>query len=334
VLSLSRRQFLQGGLALVGLGLLAGCGVRPGATPSAGIARIGLLSPASQSVGGVVDNCKLGLSDLGYVEGQHYTLDARYAEGNAERLPDLAADLARSTPDVVIAAGTLAIVAIKAASDTIPIVMSNLGDPVGARLIASLGRPGGNVTGVSGMAVQLSGKRLELLRGLIPAATRVAAIWSAPDTSMAAEYGETRVAGQTLGITVEPMGVSTADDLDRAFAIAAATRLDGVVMIADPLMYGNRRRLVELALQHRLPTVSSDAAYAAAGGLMSYGPNGPDQQRRTAYYVDKILKGAKPADLPVEQPTAFELVINLQAAQALGLTVPQSVLQQTTRVIQ
>jgi len=333
-LKLDRRRMLQGSMAVAGLGLLAGCGVRLGTPPSARVARIGLLSSGNQIAGGLLDVCQQGLHDLGYVEGQHYTMDGRFAGGDADRLTALAGELARSAPDVIIAGGTLSVVAAQAASSTIPIVMSNLGDPVGAHLIASLGRPGGNVTGVSGMAVQLSGKRLDLFKGMVPGVTRVAAIWDAPDASMAAEYGETRTAGQALGIEVEPMGARTADDFDRAYAAAGAVPLDGVIVIADPLMYGNRRRLVDLAMQYRLPTISSDAAYAEAGGLMSYGPNGPDQQRRTAYYIDKILRGAKPADLPVEQPTEFQFIVNLKAAQALGLTIPQSILQQTTEVIQ
>jgi putative ABC transport system substrate-binding protein len=314
----SRRRFLTSGLGLSGAGLLAGCGV---------------LAPGSQTAGGVADSLKEGMTDLAYVAGQDYTIEARCAEGNLHRLPALAAELVRLIPEVIIAAGTPAIVAARTATSTIPIVMSDLGDPVGAHLIASLGRPGGNITGVSGMAEQLSGKRLELLKGVVPEATRFAAIWSMPDESMAAEYGYTRVAGLALGIDVQLMGVRTPDDFDRAYAAAASSGMSGAV-IADTLMYGNRRRLVDLAMQNRLPTISSDAAYAAIGGLMSFGPNGPDQQRRTAYYVDKILKGAKPADLPVEQPKTFDFVINLKTAEALGQSIPSGVLQQSTELIQ
>ena len=331
----SRRQFLQDVLALAALGMLAGCAQRGLGSQSARVPRIGVLSSGGRSpTGGIVENCRQGLRDLGYVEDRDFTLEARWAEGDLERLPDLAMELVRVGPDVLVAAGTFAIVALQRATGTIPIVMTNLGDPVGAHLVASLARPGGNVTGVSGMAVQLTGKRLQLLTETVPGATRVAATWNIVDESMSAEYRESQAAARALGVELHPIGIRTMAELDGAYEAAVRARVDGMLVIADPLLYGGRERLVELAGRHRLPTISSDPAFAAAGGLLSYGPNQASQHRRTAYFVDKILKGANPADLPVEQPTAFDLVINLTAARALGLAIPQSVAQQATEVIQ
>jgi putative ABC transport system substrate-binding protein len=326
---------LRGSLALAGLGLLAGCGQRGLGSQPAKVARIGVLSSGGRSpTGGIVENCRQGLLDLGYVEDRDFTLEARWAEGDLGRLPDLAAELVRLGPDVLVAAGTFAIVALQRATGTIPIVMTNLGDPVGAHLIASLGRPGGNLTGVSGMAVQLTGKRLQLLTEMVPGATRVAATWNIVDESMSAEYRESQVAAQALGVELHPIGIRAMTELDRAYEAAIRARVDGMLVIADPLIYGGREKLVELASRHRLPTMSSDPEFASAGGLMSFGPNQANQHRRTAYFVDKILKGANPADLPVEQPTKFDLVINRKTAQALRLTFPQSILQQATEVIE
>jgi len=333
--TIARRDLLRGGLALAGLGLLAGCAQPGPGTPPAKVPRIGVLSSGGPSpTGGIVENCRQGLRDIGYVEGRDFTLEARWAEGDLERLPGLAAELVRLGPDVPAATGTLAIVALQRATGTIPIVMTNLGDPVGAHLVASLGRPGGNVTGLSGMAIQLTSKRLQLLTEMVPGVTRVAATWNIVDESMSAEYRESQAAALALGVELHPIGIRTMAELDQAYEAAIRSRVGGMLVIADPLLYGGREKLTELASRYRLPTISSDPAFAAAGGLMSYGPNQANQHRRTAYFVDKILKGANPADLPVEQPTAFDLVINLKTAQALGLTIPPSVLQQATEVIQ
>src|SRR4051794_37023390 len=193
VVTMNRRLFLQRALVLTGLGLMPGCGTLPGAAPR--VSRIGFISPGGKVAGEFEDNCKLGLADLGYVEGQHYTVESRYAQGDADRLPALADELVGLAPDVIVAGGTQAIVAARTASSTVPIVMTNRGDPVGGHVVTSLARPGGNITGVSGMAVELSGKRLELFKEFLPGATRLAAIWNAPDESMGAEYGATRVAG-------------------------------------------------------------------------------------------------------------------------------------------
>ena len=224
-----------------------------GRAPRARIARLGFLGIGGTTAGGFVDNCKRGLADLGYVEGQQYTAEGRYAEGDAELLPALAAELVALSPDIIVAAGSQAIAAARAASGTIPIVMSNRGDPIGGRLVISLGRPDGNITGVSGMAVELSGKRMELLREAVPGASRVGAIWRPPDASMAAETVQTEMAGQSLGVGVQPIEVHTADDFDRAYATASADHLDGVIVIAEPLMDGNRQRLVELGVTVSAP---------------------------------------------------------------------------------
>jgi putative tryptophan/tyrosine transport system substrate-binding protein len=246
----------------------------------------------------------------------------------------LAAELVQIQPNVIVTLAHPVTVAAKGATSTIPIVFAVEGDPVGTRVVASFSRPGGNVTGVSNMAPQLAGKRLELLKEAMPAATRVMAIWNLADQTMASEYGETLVGAEALGIEIQNVGVRTPDDLEGAYQTAVAGRVDAVVVIVDPLLARSQARFVELSTRSQVPTISGDSAFAAAGGLMSYGPNFDRQTERAAYYVDRILNGASPADLPVEQPTKFDFVINLKTAQALRLTIPQHVLLQATEVIQ
>jgi putative ABC transport system substrate-binding protein len=275
-----------------------------------------------------------GLRDLGWIEGQNVTVESRWADGQPERLPALAAELVQIQPNVIVTLAHPVTVAAKGATSTIPIVFAVEGDPVGTRVVASFSRPGGNVTGVSNMAPQLAGKRLELLKEAMPAATRVMAIWNLADQTMASEYGETLVGAEALGIEIQNVGVRTPDDLEGAYQTAVAGRVDAVVVIVDPLLARSQARFVELSTRSQVPTISGDSAFAAAGGLMSYGPNFDRQTERAAYYVDRILNGASPADLPVEQPTKFDFVINLKTAQALRLTIPQHVLLQATEVIQ
>jgi putative ABC transport system substrate-binding protein len=331
-----RRRFLRGSLTLAGLSLLAGCGLPalPGQQP-AKVPRVGLLLPGAQA--GAAANVavfKDGLRDFGYVEGQNIVVEARFAEGNFDRLAELATQLVQLPVDVLAASTTPAIQAAKRATTTLPIVMMSSGDSIGAGLVASLGRPGANVTGVSTMAVELSGKRLDLLKQAAPGATRVAAIWNTADDGMNAEYGETVAVASQLGLELQPLGARVGDDLTQAYETARSGGAQAVVVMQDPFIIGNRTRLVELSVRNRLPTISGDAAFAAAGGLMSYGPNPGSVTRRMAYFVDKILKGTSPAELPVEQPTSFEFFINMTTARTLGLTIPESLLLQATEIIQ
>jgi putative ABC transport system substrate-binding protein len=250
------------------------------------------------------------------------------------RLPALAAELAQLQLDVVVTLSDEAVRAMQNATSTTPIVFASLADPVGTQIVASLAHPGGTITGVSSMAPELAGKRLDLLKQAVPTVERVGTIFNDSRQAMAHENGETLVAAQALGIQLRTLGVRTPGDLGEAYRLAIEGGLDAVVVILDPLISQNRDLLVELSTQAGLPTISGDATFAAAGGLMSYGPNLARQEERAAYYVDRILKGASPADLPVEEPMLFDFVINLKTAQALGLTIPQEVLLQTTEVVQ
>jgi putative ABC transport system substrate-binding protein len=278
-----------------------------------------------------------GLHDLGYVEGRNVVIEFRSAEGKDERLPALAAELVAFRVDVILASGTLAALTAKRATKTIPIVFSPAADPVGSGLVTSLVRPGGNVTGLSVLAPELVGKRLELLTQTIPGISRIAVLWQP------GAYGErmdkdmlkeTDVAARALGVPVHFVEARGPADFNRAFSDMARARASVLSVLGSNMFTGQRRRLVELAATNRLPAVYTVREFVDAGGLMSYGPNLVDLYRRAATYVDKILKGVKPADLPVEQPTKFELVINMMTAKALGLTIPQSVLGRADEVIQ
>lgn len=333
--ALSRRRFVQGA-GVVSAAFLAGCGRLPGqAEPPAKVFSMGYLTPTTAAVDAPrFASFERGLRELGWVPGQNLTVERRFAEGQLERLPDLAAELVQQRPDVIVTFAEPASRAMTDATSTIPIVFASHADPVGTHTVASFAHPGGNVTGVSQMAPELAGKRLELLKLAVPAATRVGAIFRLDLPAMARENGETTISAQVLGIELHSFGVRTAEDLDDAFQAAAARGLDGIVVILDPLIANSRDRLVELSTKSRLPTISGDATFAAAGGLMSYGPNLVRQAERAAYFVDRILKGKKPADLPVEQPMLFDLVLNFKTARALGLTFPEAVLLQATEIIQ
>ena len=301
------------------------------AQPRANVPRIGWLAfgfPPSDA-----DSQRLpffqGLRELGWVEGQNVAIEQRYAEESATRLPELAAELVQLKVDVIVVRDAVAIPAAKQATGTIPIVMAVSGDPVGAGYITSLARPGGNITGLSNMTPQLAGKRLELLREVIPGAARVAVLGppAHPD------WKELTVATHALGVQLLALKVFHPDEFAPAFEAATRGRVDTLIVLPDATTNRYARRIVDLAAQHRLPAMYALKGYVQVGGLMAYGPNIPDLQRRAATYVDKILKGAKPADLPVEQPMTFELVINLKTAQALGLTIPPTLLFQATEVI-
>jgi putative ABC transport system substrate-binding protein len=274
------------------------------------------------------------LRDLGWVEGKDIVFERRYADNRLERLPELAADLVRLRVDIIAASGTLAPLAAKRATTTTPIVMTAAGDPLGSGLVASLARPGGNVTGMSLMAPDLGAKRMELLKEFLPRLSRVAVIWNAANPYSALVFKETRTGGQILGIEVQSLEVRRPDDFDNAFEAASRQHPDALITVEDPLTITHRKRIAEFAAVQQLPSLHGVREFVAAGGLISYGANLPDLFRRAAGYVDKILKGATPADLPVQQPTKFDLVINLITAKALGLDVPPTLIARADEVIE
>ena len=323
-------------MALVSGGLLA-APLAAEAQPAGKVYRIGWLAsklltdPETQAL---AEAFAQGLRSHGWIEGENITIVRRYAEG-PERYPAVAAELATLRPHVIVTAlGEPAIVALKNATSTIPIVMLVSADPVGTGLVASLARPGGNITGMSILAPEMGGKRLEILKQAVPKAVRVAVLWNTAYQGKAAELRDTQAAAAALKITLEPLEVREPRDFDRVLSISARHRPDAMVVFSDPLTVSHRRQIIEHATKFRLPMISELREFAKAGALMSYGASIADLFRRAAGHVDKILKGAKPADLPIEQPTTFELVINLKTAKALGLTIPQSLLGRADEIIQ
>jgi len=322
---MDRRAFI----GTLGGGLLA-APLAAGAQ-QAKIARLGVLlfgTPDTDTFPAI----RLGLGALGYVEGRNILFEHRYAEGRPERLPDLASDLVRSKPDLIIAAGGDVAPFAKRATGTIPIVVITSADPVQGGLVASLARPGGNVTGLTFVSSDLAGKRLQFLKEAAPGVARVAVLWN-PDHPDG-EFPATLAAGRSLGVQVQSIEVRGRDDFAGAFAAANRERREAVIVVSSRLMTLNRARILDLAAQNRLLLASGWGPWAAEGGLLSYGPDLNAVARNSATYIDRILKGAKPADLPVEQPTKFELVINLKTAKALGLTIPPSLLQRADQVIE
>ncbi len=274
-----------------------------------------------------------GLREHGYTPGQNIVLEFRSAEGKVERLADLAAELIQANLDVIVGSGTPPVQALQKATQTIPIVMSNVGDPVGAGVVASLARPGANITGLSLLATELSAKRLELLKEALPGLARVAVLWNPSNASVHLKVKETTAAARVLGLHLQSLEAKVPGDLDVQFQAAARARADAMVTADDQFLSSQRVKVMSLAMHHKLPVASEFREFAEAGALCSYGPSLNDLARRTAGYVDRILKGAKPANLPVEEPTKFELIINTKAAKALGLTIPQSVLLRADEVI-
>ncbi len=316
---------------------VAGAVAPPAVSPGSKVARIGLLWSGSTPFDpwSVPEGLRQGFRELGYAEGQDMIFEARYSEARYDRLPDLAAELVRLKVDVILAAGdSAAIQAAKNATKTIPIVMMAFADTVQLGLVASLARPGGNVTGLSFPFAELVGKQLELLKTSIPGVSRVAVLWNPANPGHRPALKDIHVAARSLGVQAQLLEVRGPDDFEGAFSAMNRERASSVFVLWDPMLYAHTGRLMQLALHSRLPAVSTFSEFVEAGGLMAYGPNLRDMFRGGASYVDKILKGAKPADLPVEQPTKFELVINLTTAKALGLTIPQSVLIRATEVIQ
>ena len=299
------------------------------------MARLGYLTAAGRAGSAhLIEAFVRGLGDLGYVEGKNIAIEYRLADGKFERLPELAADLVRLKVDVIVAAVTQASLAAKAATATIPVVMVAVSDPVGSGLIASLARPGGNLTGTSGMTAETAGKPLGLLKETLPKISRVAALWNpANPVFQAAQLREVEVTAKALGVKLQSLQARDAEEIDRAFAAIAAERTRALQVLGDPLFNTHRKQIAALALKHRLPAASGVKEYADAGLLMSYGANFPESYRRAATYVDKILKGAKPADIPIERPTKFEFVINLRTAKQIGVMIPQSLLYRADKVI-
>jgi len=302
----------------------------------AGVPRVGYLGNSSPSLEvDLLDAFRQGLREFGYTEGQNIIIEYRWAEGKYDRFPGLLADLVRLKVDAIVTAGTPGALAAKRATKTIPIVMAVAGDAVGTGLVASLAHPGGNVTGSTTIVQELEGKRLELLKEVVPRLSRVAFLSNPTNPLSPIILKQTQLAAPALRLRLEPIvEVKGVSELERAFATISKVRPDALIMVADRFLLAERTRIVEFAEKHRLPTMYPYREMVRDGGLMSYSPSYPDSFRRAAKYIDKILKGTKPADLPVEQPTKFELVINLKTAKALGLTIPQSLLVRADEIIQ
>jgi putative tryptophan/tyrosine transport system substrate-binding protein len=333
----ARRRFLQGGLALAGLGVVIGCGRVPfWERQPPRVPRIGVLSAFNANAPAAIRYRQAfvgGLRDLGYEDGGNVAIDFRYAEAQLDRTEEQAVELAGLPVDVIVLSGDVAIVAARRATDRIPIVFALNSAPVESGMVVSLSRPGGNVTGLTEITPELSGKRLELLRAVLPNLTRVGVVWSPQFPGPALQYQELEVAARAIGQELMPLPVRTPEDLEPAID-AARSQAEALIVLTGALTNPHAVRVVELVTGSRLPAIYGERLFVQAGGLMSYGADVADMWRRAAGYVDKILKGASAANLPVERPTEFDFVVNLKTARSLGLTIPQSVLQQTTEIIQ
>ena len=274
-----------------------------------------------------------GLRELGYIEGKNILIEYRFAEGKADRLPQLAMELVRLKVDAIFTAGTPAIFALKQATKTIPVVFFSTSDPIGTGVVASLAHPGGNITGISVLASDLWPKRLELLKEIFPKLSRVAMVWNKGNAGMNLEAKATQEVAGPLGVALQDRGVKDANELDTVFALMIKDRPDGFLALMDPVLNSYQKRILDFLAQNRLPAIFENKAWVEAGGLISYGANYADAHRRAAALVDKILKGTKPADIPVEQPTRFELFINLNTAKQIGLRIPPNVLARADKVI-
>ena len=310
------------------------CGAEVDAQQPAKIPRIGFLSTPSLSIiSPRIEAFGQGLRELGYVEGKNIVIEWRSAEGKLDRVPALAAELVRLKVDVIVTGGATDTRAAKEATNTIPIVMAQDSDPVGSGFVASLARPGGNVTGLSTLAPEVSGKRLELLKEILPKLSRVAVMGISTRPGNAQSLKEVELAAGAFKVKLQYLDVLDPKDIETAFRAASKGRAEAVLVLQSPFFNSQRNQLVDLAIKSRLPAIYPQTEYTEAGGLMYYGANTPDFYRRAATYVDKILKGTKPADIPVEQPRKFELIINLKAAKQIGLTIPPDVLARADRVI-
>ena len=319
---------------ILGFGALAATGT--GSAQRSAQARIGVLfasTPAATSH--LLEGLRSGLKERGYVEGKTIVLEPRYGRAGAVRLSDLAAELVGMKVDLLVAATDPATAVLRQQTRSIPIVMANGTDPVGTGFVASLARPGGNVTGLSALSPELAGKRLALLRDLVPGLARVAIVWNPDVRGALFDYKETEAAARALRVQLQSVEVSRGEDIERAFAAITGERAQAfIVQTPNPVLFAVRSQLVSFAQKNRLPSIYGQKEFADVGGLVSYGPNTAALWRRAADYVDKILKGAKPGELPVEQPSSFELVVNLKTAQTLGVAVPPALLQQADHVIQ
>jgi putative ABC transport system substrate-binding protein len=297
---------------------------QPGKSP-----RVGVLVPGTKSAFALrVGAFRQGLRELGYVEGQNIVVEYRYGDGSMDRLFDLASDLIRAKADVIVTASAPGVLAAKKASGTIPIIFAGITDPIASGVVANFARPGGNVTGLTNLSSELDGKRLELLKETLPKVSRVAYLWNpnSPKTQMQA-------AAQTLRLQLQTLEVPAADDFDNAFGAALRERAQALISSPSPVFITHHKRIVDFAVRNKIPAIYPSTDFVESGGLMAYAHSSVDNWRRAAIYVDKILKGAKPADLPVEQPTKFELVINLKTAKQIGVTIPPNVLARADRVI-
>lgn len=326
-----RRRLLRGSLALAGLSLLSGCEKGPKAPPRIGFLAVGSREGRAFMIEGFLQ----GLREHGYVDGQNIVIEYRFSGDRNDRLPELAAELVQLKVELIVASGTPASFAAKQATSTIPIVMGGLAaNPVETGLVASLARPGGNITGMSMMTSQLGGKRLELLKEIVPGLARVAVFWNPPNPAYGPILKALEAAAPALGVTLQRLEVRVAGDFEGAFEAATKQHSGALIAPPDPLVTNQPKMVADLALKYRLPAMMDNKEFVETGGLLSLGLDLVDSYRRAATHVDKILKGANPADLPMEQPTTFDLFVNLKTARALGLTVPQSVLVQATQVIQ
>jgi putative ABC transport system substrate-binding protein len=329
---IERRKFLAtlGGAAASPL-------VASAQQPALTVRRIGFLlpgGPRTTAVRGQLEAFRQGLKEYGWIEGQNISVEYRFAEGKEDALPGIAAELVRLRPDVIVTEGTVATQAAKTVTQTIPIVMATSNDPVGTGLVASLNRPGGNVTGSSLQTDELSGKRLQLLTEIVPGLARVAVLSDPLNPSMAAIIEQTKAAAQSLGIEIYVVEVEAPDKFESAFAAVTTVLPGALIVLPDAMLYGQHPRIVTFTAAAHLPALFPEKEVAEAGGLIAYGPSIPASFRRAASYVDKILRGAKPADLPIEQPTKFELVVNRQTAKAIGVTIPTSILLGADEVIE
>ncbi len=325
---MDRRAFVAGTGAVLLAAPLASEAQQPSKVP-----RVGVIGEASAN-DPFLAAFRQGLRQLGYTEGQNIEIEYRYAHGALERAPTLAAELIRLRVDVLVVGGTIAAQSAKAATTTMPIVFALAGDPVGSGLVASLAHPGGNATGMSNLVPELTGKQIELLKAAVPQVSRVTVLYNPVNPVAGPALDGTREAARTLAVELQVLEVRRPNELTRAFLALTAWRAGALLALSDPVFGDELTQLSKLAAKNRLPAMYASRRFVEAGGLLSYGPNLSDNYRRAATYVDKILKGAKPADLPVEQPTKFELVINLKTAKALGLTIPPSLLGRADQVIE
>ncbi len=327
-------------MTVKGIGFILTLGILLGslaaqAQQTGNVYRIGFLGNSTAALeANLVGPFREGLRALGYVEGQNVLTEYRWAEGKYDRLPALIGELLAQKVAVIVTAGTPATLAVKKATTSVPLVMTAVGDPVGTGIVPSLSHPGGNITGLTAISTEMDAKRLELLREVVPSVSYIALLWNAGSPLQVLAEKQVQAAAQVLRMRVLSFGVKTEEEIKSALAVMARERPDALLVLADRLLLHHRALIMDFATRHRLPGVHAYRELVEAGGLMSFGPSYADMHKRAAYFVDRILKGAKPGDLPVERPSTFELVINLKVAKALGLTIPQSVLLRGTEVIQ